>query len=415
MKVTVLGINYAPELTGIGPYTTDMCEYLVANGHEVTAVTGFPYYPEWSIEKHYKGKVFSSESRNGVRIKRCYVFVRQNITAKLRILHEASFLMSSFLRLLFLSRPDVIVAVSPPLGLGMTTWLVSRLKRVPFVFHVQDLQPDAAVSLGMLPDNALVRLLFKVESFIYRKAAAVTTISQTMKDRISSKGLSAVKVAIIRNWTTMSSDRQKGGGANFRQQYGLDDAFVFLYSGNVGKKQGLEDLVDAVAGLELESAVFLIVGTGANIANLKAQAKEKGAGNIKFLPLQSKERLPDMLAAADICLVIQKRSMSDLVFPSKMVNIMAAGRPALVTAAEDTELARVVEESGCGFVAKPEDLSSLKETIEKAYAAKDLKRKGDRAAAYASAHFHRESVLNDMNDLLSKVVIGTQRSTETTQ
>ena len=152
-----------------------------------------------------------------------------------------------------------------------------------------------------------------------------------------------------------------------------------------------------------DSIVFVIAGTGANIRNLKARAESLAAKNIMFLPLQPKARLPEMLAAADVCMVIQKRKVSDIVFPSKMVNIMAAGRPSVVTADSDTELAQVVQESRCGFIACPENVEDLRTTILKAYGDKNLSDKGDRALTYADSHFGREKVLSDLDQLLSSI------------
>lgn len=401
MKITVVGINYAPELTGIGPYTSDMCQSLIEKGHDVTMITGFPYYPMWEIPETHRRKIFSTEVINGVQVKRGFLYVRKNITTKQRIIHELSFLVSSFLTMLFSPRPDQFIFISPPLGLGVAAYVISLLKMRPFHYHIQDLQPDAAVSLGMLKDGSFTKFLFQVEKFIYKKAHSISTITRSMKDRIRSKGISGNKIYILPNWSNFNKHAFKCSGDEFRRKHNLEDKFIFLYSGNIGQKQGLDDLIEAASGIKNGRIVFLIVGTGAYVQQLQKKADNLKVNNVMFLPLQPKEKLPEMLAAADVCLVIQKRVVSDLVFPSKMTNIMAAGKPALVTADEQTELAQTVLQADCGFVAKPEDSEDLKKNIQKAFADITLKQKGENARRYAEQYLEREAVLGRFNKFIS--------------
>lgn len=404
MKILVLGINYYPELTGISVYTSDMCEYLAAAGHEVEVVTGFPYYPQWEVFPGYRGKVYASEEVNGVTIRRCYVYTTKKLSSLKRIIHEASFIVSSFFRSLFVQRPDILLVVSPPLGLGLSGYVLSRLKRVPLIFHVQDLQPDAAVGLGMLKKGKLTRFLYAVEKFIYKKARMVTTISKSMREKTLAKGIAPEKVELLPNWATLEPAQGDDHSASFREEFGLEGKFVFLYSGNVGKKQGLETLIEAFSDIEDSNAVCLIVGEGANIAALKERAKQAAVANIRFLPLQPKERLLSMLRAADVCLVIQKTVVSDIVFPSKMTNIMAAGCASLVTAEEHTELAQAVIESDSGYVALPENVESLRKKMVYALSDSSLSERRARAAAYAQKHLAKGVILKEFDALLKRIV-----------
>lgn len=400
MKLTVVGINYSPELTGIGPYTTDMCEYLAEQGHEVTMITGFPYYPSWELSAGDKKRLFADEELRGVKIKRCALYVQKNITSKQRIIHELSFLLSSFIRMLFSSRPDLYIIISPPLGLGISAYFVGLLKMRPFCFHIQDLQPDAAVSLGMLKEGSFTRFLFKAEKFIYSRATLVSTITQSMRDRIVEKGIAKDKTAILPNWSNFENGAFNVDGKSFRQKHDLGDKFIFLYSGNIGRKQGLDDLIEAASTITDKRILFLMVGTGAYVSQLKKKSQDLEVSNVKFLPLQPKEQLPEMLAAADVCLVIQKRIVGDLVFPSKMTNIMAAGRPALVTADRRSELGRTVIETDCGFITEPENPDALKECILQAFEDKELNQKGQNARSYARQHLFREAVLQRFDQLI---------------
>ena len=196
MRVLILSINYWPEVTGIGAFTTYRAEYLAAAGHNVEVCTTFPYYPEWKVAKPYSGRLASSEQRNGVRIVRSYAYIPNPVTALKRILHEGTFVLSCFMRAAFRKRPDVLLVISPPLGLAVPAILLSRLWRTPYVFDVEDLQPDSAGDLRMLPSWA-VKLLYKLESAAYRHAALVTTLTEGMRQRIVDKGIPREKIELL--------------------------------------------------------------------------------------------------------------------------------------------------------------------------------------------------------------------------
>lgn len=404
MKICVLSINYYPELTGIAVYSTDMCEYLAQKGHEVVVVTGFPYYPQWEICEEYRGKIYLDEKRNSVLVRRCYLYVEKNISSLKRILHECSFILTSFFRVFFSPKPDLLFVVSPPLGLGVSGYLLGLIRRLPVVFHVQDLQPDAAIELGMIKKGGGAELLYKIEKFIYRKSTMVTTISRSMKNRIVAKGIESSKVVLFPNWSTLDAIGAEDEVCAFRREFDLVGKFVFLYSGNVGKKQGLEILVEASALLDESRAVVLIVGDGVNIIKLKQHAEKCNARNVRFLPLQPKSRLLTMLRAADVCLVIQKKGVSDIVFPSKMTNIMSAGCATVVTADKGTELAQAVYESASGYVAEPESVESLLGCMKDCFFDTDLSAKRRRAKQYAEKVFDKKAILESFDMFLKEVV-----------
>ena len=196
MRILVLAINYWPEQTGIAAVLTRRCEYLASVGHEVTVCTGMPYYPEWQIDSKYTGKMFSREVRNGVNILRSWMWVPKKVTSAKRVLFEASFLASSLLRAVCSPKPDLLLVVSPPLGLGLSAVLLSRWANVPYVFDVQDLQPDAAADLGMLP-RPVLPVLYRLEAMAYRNAALILTVTEGMRQKIVAKGISASKVAVV--------------------------------------------------------------------------------------------------------------------------------------------------------------------------------------------------------------------------
>src|SRR5579863_3549059 len=221
MRILIFSINYWPEVTGIGAFTTYRAEHLVAAGHTVEVCTTFPYYPKWRVPQEYSGKLGLTEDRNGVHIIRSRAYVPNPVTPIKRILHEASFVAGVLLRGLLRSRPDVMLVVSPPLGLTAPAILLSRMWGVPYVYDVEDLQPDSAGDLKMLP-RWVIRILYKVERAAYRYARLVTTLTPSMRQRLIAKGLAEDKVELLEPRMDESlSNLLPEEGEAFRLKYDL--------------------------------------------------------------------------------------------------------------------------------------------------------------------------------------------------
>jgi colanic acid biosynthesis glycosyl transferase WcaI len=223
MHILLLSINYWPEQTGIGAFNTWRAEYLASRGHRITVCTGFPYYPEWKIPKKYASKLLASEERNGVRILRSWLWVPKRVTSVKRVLHEASFLMTSLLRAIGSGKPELLLVVSPPLGLGITARLLSKWWGVPYVFDVEDLQPDSAADLGMLPQRVLP-LLYRIERLAYDNAALISTLTEGMRRRITGKGIPASRVVLfpMRADERLFTLEAKEKANTFRAEHGLE-------------------------------------------------------------------------------------------------------------------------------------------------------------------------------------------------
>jgi colanic acid biosynthesis glycosyl transferase WcaI len=396
MKVLILSINYWPEVTGIGAFTTYRAEYLAAAGHHVEVCTTFPYYPEWKIPPGYAGKLAASEERNGVRIFRSCAYIPNPATPLKRILHEATFIATCMIRAIARKQPDLLLVVSPPLGLAVNAILLSRLWRIPFVFDVEDLQPDSAAELNMLPSWAL-RFLYKVEKAAYRHAALVTTLTNGMRRRILDKGVPAEKVELVeaRVDDTLFGIQLREGHA-FRRRHGLDDTFIVTHSGNMGVKQGLDVIVDAAAlNRSDHSMQFLFVGDGAVRRRIQRRVAELELQNVRFLPLLDAEDFRGLLAASDVCLVTQQKSVSESAFPSKVVTYFAAGRPVIASVNPDSEIAQTIVESGAGKIVPPEDGLALLTTIRQLQG-EDLREYRRNAREYASRRWSSARILGHL-------------------
>jgi colanic acid biosynthesis glycosyl transferase WcaI len=380
MRVIVWGINYAPEFTGIAPHSVALCEFLRGQGHDVEVLTSFPYYPAWRKEPEDFGKLYRTDIVNDVAVHRGWHFVPARVSALKRILHEGSFVFTSTLRALFLPRPDVYVVVSPPLLLGVAAWLVGKLKRAPFVFHVQDMQPDAAVGLGMLKPSWFTRALYGLEAFAYRHAARVSGITRGMLRAFQSKGVPEAKLIYFPNAIDLRSDAAPPPRGEFRKRHGFaPDEFLAVYAGNLGVKQGLEVLLETAALLQDQRIRFLICGDGAQREVLATRARDLKLPNFSMLPLQAGSDYLALLADADVCFITQQAGAGNSFFPSKLLGLLAVSKPVVTVAAPECELALALREGNFGVnvpPGQPRELAVLLDAL-----AKDLQRLAEYGAA----------------------------------
>jgi len=410
LRILVHALNYAPELTGSGRYTGEMAAWLAGRGHAVTVIAAPPHYPAWRIDPAWRGRGYLRERIEGVDVVRVPVRLPrgERVTAGGRIALETSFTLASlppWLRLLAGRRFDAVIAVCPPMQAGVLPWLYGVLRRVPWVFHVQDLQVDAALRLGML-DSGFGRALYGIERFLLRRATRVSTITPAMRRRIADKAISDERLWLLPNWADLDRVRPLPAGNAFRGELRVaEDAVVVMYSGAMGEKQGLDVVLRAARQLRDEARIrFVLVGADRPRAPLERRAAEMGLGNVTFLPLQPADRLPEMLAAGDIHLVVQRAEAADLVMPSKLTNILAAGRPAIATAAPGSALHEAVEGHGTGVVTPPDDDASLAAAIlDLAASAERRRQMGQNAREYAEETLDRDRILARFEGQLEKL------------
>lgn len=394
MRILIYGINYTPELTGIGKYTGELGSFLTERGDEVEVITAPPYYPAWSIKAPY-GNTWLKESIDGTTVMRCPLYVPEEQSGVKRILHEVAFVLSSlrwWVPRLF-RRYDAIIAVSPPFHLGALPLLHKWLHGTPVVNHIQDLQVDAARDLGLLSSERLLGLLESMERWLLRRVTRVSTISTGMRQKVLAKGVAAEDTWLIPNWVDGQLVYPLPPGQSLRERFEIAPGTpVVLYAGNLGQKQGI-DVIPRVAS-ELPEALFLIVGEGGAKADLVEQVRLRGLGNVRFEPLQPLADLAAMLAVGDVHLVLQKRAAADLVMPSKLTNIVAVGGHAVVTAEPGTTLYDVVSAEGIGTLVAPEDDAALVEGIRRVLAGEAA---GDvRGLAAFAKTLDRDAILDDL-------------------
>lgn len=432
MRILIHGINFSPELTGIGKYTGEMAEWLAAQGHDVRVVTAPPYYPQWTVAEGFSAWLYRKDtvwvhplypalSREGIGgnvvVYRCPLWVPAKPSGLKRVLHLVSFALTSFpimLRQIFW-RPDVVWVVEPPLMCAPGALATARLSGGIAWLHVQDYEVDAAFDLGLLKGGLARRLVTVLERWLMRRFDRVSTISERMLAGAFAKGVAAEQLVHFPNWIDLDAIKPLTGNSCYRAELGIaPDAVVALYSGNMGGKQGLEIMAKAArlcseshlpssplsrAGEGL-SVVFVFCGNGAGRDDLLALCD--GLPNVHFLDLQPMDRLNDLLGLADIHLLPQRADAADLVMPSKLTGMLASGRAVVATAHADTELGRVV--LGCGLVVQPGNPLAFADAINTLAQDAALRTRLGRAGrTYAEANLDRDAVLGGFEAELRKL------------
>ena len=406
MRILIYSYNYHPEPIGIAPLMTELAEGLVAQGHQVRVVTAMPNYPQRRIYDEFKGKLYLTELKNGVAIQRNYVWIRPKPGLLDRILLDASFVLISLVHALKGRRPDVILLTVPPLPVSVPAALLGWFHRCPVVLNLQDILPEAAVHTGLLTNKRMIAIFEKLENFAYRTATKISVIADGFIDNLVGKGVPESKIALIPNWVDVNFIRPLPKENNyFRATHRLDGKFVVLYSGNIGRTQPLTTLIDAAACLRnIPDIAVVIVGEEKALQELELYRQKVDAPSVLLLPFQPREKLPEMLAAADVGLVMQKENVISFNMPSKIQVLLASGRALIASVPATGAAARAVKQSGGGVIIPPENPDALAATILDLYRHPDkVKVLGEKSRQYALANYTLEQALDQYEQLFAAV------------
>jgi colanic acid biosynthesis glycosyl transferase WcaI len=359
--------HFAPDVAPTGEVVTRIVKELSARGHTIEVITSLPWYRDHRIEPGYEGKLVRYEDVPWGRIVRVNPFPtpdKRNIARR-----AASFAGFSIASSVLGSRGenvDGVLALSPPLTLGLAGWRIAHRRNAPLVFNIQDVYPDVAIELGVLTNRGLVSAARRLERLCYARADAVTVLSDDLKDNISARLDDPTKVRVIPNFVDTEWIMPAPHENSYRKQHGLSGKFVVMYAGNVGLSQSLDLVLDSAAALAHErDIVFVINGGGAGRESLEQRAK--GMSNVVFIDMQPSERLPEVIAAADLHLVPLKRGLARSSVPSKTYSVLAAGRPLIASVDSGSEVARVVERARAGLAVPPEDAEAFTKAIRTLY------------------------------------------------
>lgn len=407
MRILLYSINYAPELTGIGKYTTEMAEWLQRRGHQVRVVTAPPYYPTWKVAEGYRSWHYRQEVLHGIRVFRCPLWIPGRPNGAKRLLHLLSFALTSFPVMLrqVLWRPDVVFVVEPPLFCAPLALITARLSNAKAWLHIQDFEVEAFFGLGFSNSGTVRKLACCFEGFLMRRFDRLSSISRQMVARIADFNLPKPRLSVFPNWVDTDSIRPAVCGADFREEWNLrPDSRIVLYAGSMGQKQGLEMVLDTAKELQelRPEIVFLFVGEGSACGVLMDRARQLGLRNVLFKPPQPMANFPNLLASADVHLVVQKRGAADAVMPSKLTGILATGGYSVITADECTELGRLVRDNpGIAHLVEPENQKlfqiALLAALAESAGAEDINQV---ARSYAESHLASDIVLSQFEDML---------------
>jgi len=363
VKILVLCPHYHPDVAPTGVVMTRLVDELADRGHQLEVVTSLPWYREHRIEPGWEGRLVRTEKMRWGRLVRVYPFPggdRSSLIA--RALSFAGFTALAGLRtILARGRFDLVLAMSPPLTLGLPAWVAARLRRVPFVFNVQDVFPDVAVEVGALSSRQVIAVFAALERHVYRTSDAVTVLSDDLRQNLVQKirsrpgrGGSTDKIRVIPNFVDTDHIAVQDRQNSYRDEYDLGDRTVVMYAGNVGFSQSLDLLTEAARRLaHRDDVVFVVNGGGSAIDQVAEEARD--LPNVVLAPLQPRERLPEVLAAADIHTVLLKAGLAKASVPSKTYSVLAAGRPVVASVDAGTEVTRMLQDSAGGVSVDPGD------------------------------------------------------------
>ena len=408
-----MGINFAPELTGIGKYTGEMADWLVENGYDCTVVTAFPYYPNWKIQEPYTARFYKKEVlKDGkLHVYRCPLYVPAKPTGFKRILHDASFYFSAFfmvLYLLFKKGNDHIFCMAPPFHLGFLALIYRFFKGGKIIYHIHDLQIEAARDLKVLKLESAFSLLFALEKFIINQANYVSSISSGMIGKVSKK--TKKDIILFPNWVdTKLLHPVWSKKSSLKEKWGFQATDkIVLYSGSIGEKQGLESLITIAKKLEEYPFIKMIIcGNGPYKSRLTDLAVKNNLKNLFFLPLQPLNDFNNFLNMTDVHLVLQKKSACDLMMPSKLTAIWSSGGLALVTAEPGTTLYTVIKENNMGVVIDCEnELLLLNSIID--CCTSDHSQENANGREYAEKYLNKNNILVSLMEKLDEPKISTE-------
>ncbi|NML63638.1 WcaI family glycosyltransferase [Hymenobacter sp. RP-2-7] len=401
-RVLLIGYNFHPELTGIGKYSGEMMYWLANNGYDCSVITSYPYYPHWKIQHPYTKQRFwyktereQFQSGGRLTIYRCPMYVPAKPSGLKRILSDFSFLATAICKVIQLishSKFDFVCVVAPSFQFGLLGILYKKFRKSEFLYHIQDMQIEAARELQLIKSKQLINFLFKIEKYIFDKADNISSISLTMTQKIQSKANK--KIIIFPNWVDTKIFYPIKNRAVLKEKFGFNSFDkIILYSGAIGEKQGLDAILKSAQIYKNQKNLkFIICGSGPYKQKLHIIANSLNLSNVVFFPLQPFDKFNEFLNIADVHLVIQKATASDLVMPSKLTTILAVGGLALITADKQSDLYSLITQFNMGLVVEPENQEALNNAIIQAIA-NDKQILMNNARTYAEDFLSIDSVM----------------------
>ena len=402
---------FPPEMGAPAARAVELARHWARLGHDVTVLTGFPNHPTGVVPPEWRPRLRNlvyRETVDGIHVVRTWLFPLPNRKSYERILNYSSFCVSAALRGVELRRPDVVIATSPQLLVGLAGWWIARWQRAPFVFEVRDLWPESLSAVGMGKENSLLhRMLSRIARFLYQRADRIVPVTPAFKQHIIQHwDIPAQKIDVVENGVETDLFAPDPSSDQLRRTLGLENKFVIAYIGTLGMAHGLDVLIEAATHLQASAPgiAFLLVGEGADKERILALAREHRLQNLRVVDQQPREHVPAFISAADVCAVLLKKSeLFKTVIPTKMLEFMACARPVLLGV--DGQARQLLEEAQGGFFVEPENASALVEAITRLANDSSLRTKyGNNARAHVLEKCSREKTATQYLRVLKDVI-----------
>ena len=410
MKILYVSQYFPPEMGAPAARVSELSRHWIRAGHEVTVLTGFPNHPDGVIRPEYRTRfrrMISREILEGIKVVRTWLLPFPNRKAYERMLNYSSFCLSAGIAGSFLTRPDVVVATSPQLLVGLSGWWIAKLKRVPLVLEVRDLWPESLAAVGVGGANSqLHRALGKIADFLYREATHIVVVTPAFREHLIKKWrVPEDKISVVQNGVETGLF-SPGDSGRLRRSLDAEGKFVVSYIGTLGLAHGLETVIAAAENLQGTdpNVQFLLVGEGADRERIQALAESKMLRNLRFVPQQAREKVPAYISASDACLVLLKKSdVFETVIPTKMLEFMSCGRPVILGV--NGQAREILEQSRGGLCVEPENPAALCEAIRELQHHNGLRDSmGRKGRDYVVQNLSRERTARDYIEVLNRLL-----------
>jgi len=405
MKILFLTQYFPPEVGAPQNRIKGLAKKFLELKNKIFVLTAMPNYPKGKIFSEYKHKIFYIENIEGIKIYRTWIYAKKTKNFFLRLLNYFSFTISSLVFGIFLPKSDIIIVESPPLFLGITGFLLSKIKKAKFVFNISDLWPESAVKLNVLHNKLLIKLAYKLEMFLYKKADLISCQTKGILKNIQQRGIDKEKLILITNGIDTNQLYPMKKDKKWIKKFKITNEFVIGYVGNHGLAQNLETIILAAEILkDFKKIKFIFVGDGPDKERLQNLVKIKKLKNVAMFPIQEKKYIPHILSTMDVCIVCLKNlDLFKGAIPSKMLEYMACGKPILLGVKGEAE--NILKKAKAGVVFKPENYKDLSKKILYLYNHKNLlKEFGKNANIYVRKNFNRDIIakrfINRLNNLV---------------
>ncbi|MEZ8150953.1 glycosyltransferase family 4 protein [Vibrio splendidus] len=405
MHILFLTDNFPPEGNAPATRTYEHAIRWVKAGHKVTVITCAPNFPEGKVFDGFKNSWYQTHDLDGINVVRVKTFITANEGFVKRILDYMSFMVTGFIAGLFQKKPDVIVATSPQFFCVCAGWALSAIRRKPFVFELRDIWPASITAVGAMKDSKAIRLLEKIEMFLYKRADAIVSVTHAFKKELIERGVDGSKIEVVLNGVDLSKYEPQDKDTELAKQYGLEGKFVAGYIGTHGMAHGLEHIVSVAERLQhYDNIRIVFAGGGAARQKVVDLVQQKGLKNVVLIDRQPKEMMPKLWSLCDVSLVpLVNSELFKTVIPSKIFECMGMGIPTIMSVPEG-EATAIIRETNSGLVVESESVDQITAAIFKLHEDQELYQQVRTCSIEAAPKFSRDIMAADMVSVFEKHV-----------